>query len=153
MNLTRHARSLLADPRRELATVLTVMALVLALVGVHVLCSVHLDEAAHGASHSHGAGHSHEASAQSSEDHSETAKATFVEIADAPLGDDQHCADHGSVAAQCDPVLPVPQVPAVVPDLAVQWLVPDMPRHEARAPAAVVAVAAPSLHALGISRT
>jgi hypothetical protein len=152
MNQTRRARSLLADPRRELASVLTVMALVLAVMGMHVLCSAHLDERARAAAtvDNVAAQHAVQDTTTQVTVGSHTAAAG---IAPGPLGDDPHCSGHRTVTAQSDPVLLPPQGPAVVPDLAAQWLVPDMPHHGPRTSSGVAAVAAPSLHALGISRT
>lgn len=160
MHLTHRARSLLAGPRREFGAVLAIMALVLAVIGVHVVCSVHLDERAGGA------GHAHQAGAEASGHHvvaaidhhevaagMELAAGVGTEAAVEPLVADPHCADHGTVTAHGDPVRAVPQGPAVVPDLAVRWLVPALADHEPSTPSGVAAVAAPSLHALGISRT
>lgn len=140
MSLTRRLRSLLADPRRESASILTVMFLVLTVVGVHVLCSVHLDERldgldGQGASHSHGA-------------------AVHAAGHDSEHGGGSHgCADHHRVAAQCDPLRPAAPAPAVTPELAVQWLVPAPASHEPLTRSSVTLPTAPSLTALGISRT
>jgi hypothetical protein len=145
MSLTRRLHSLLADPRRGSASVLTVMLLVLTVISAHVLCSTHLNEA-------ESAGHSRVAAVQSAVP--ATADASVVEAAPAPLGSDSHgCSDHHSVTAQCDPVLLPPPGPAVVPELAVQWLVADLAHREPPARSSVTVAAAPSLTALGISRT
>ncbi|WP_125777268.1 hypothetical protein [Antribacter gilvus] len=146
MSLTRHLRSLLADPRRETASVLTVMFLVLAVVSVHVLCNVHLDEPAQSA------GHSHQAPVPDAEQAS--APTSVVEAAPAPLGGGSHgCSDHHSATAQCDPVTPTSPGPAVAPTSSVQWLVSDLAHAERAARHIGTVAAAPSLTALGISRT
>jgi hypothetical protein len=147
MDLTRRFRSLLADPRRELASVVTVMALVLVVLSVHVLCSVHLDERAPDAGTAQAAVVQHRG-------HDGVSPRAAAEVTLGPLDGHAHgCTDHGPVTAQWDPVRPLPQGPAVVPVLAVQWPLPDLGPREPRVSQGVAAVAAPSLHALGISRT
>jgi hypothetical protein len=145
MSLTRRLHSLLADPRRESASILTVMLLVLAVISAHVVCGVHVSERAEG-------GHSHVAAMQSAAP--ATLGASVAEAAPAPLGGDPHgCSEHHSVTAQCDPVRLPPPGPAVVPELAVQWLVADLAHREPPVRSSVTVAAAPSLTALGISRT
>ena len=146
MNLTHRARSLLAGPRRELVGVLALMAFALAVLGMQSLCGVHPDERAAGA------GHSHEASA-GAPGFDVAAADAVVEVAAQPLGADPHCADHSTVTTQSDPVRTGPQGPAVLPDLAVRWLVPPAATHQPAAPSGLAVASAPSLHALGISRT
>lgn len=147
MRLTHHLRRLLAGPRRETASVLTIMLLVLAVVSVHVLCSVHLDAPAQSAGHSHQA-------VQGSPQEPATVPTFVVEAAPGPMGSGSHgCSDHHSATVQCDPVTPTPPGPAVAPDLAVQWLVSDVAHREPAARQFGTVAAAPSLHALGISRT
>lgn len=148
MSLTRRPRSLLAGPRRESASVLTVVLLVLAVLSVHFLCSVHVDGQARSASHSH------VAAVQGSGQETAPTETSAVDVATAPLGGGPHgCSDHHAVTEQCDPVMPSSPGPAVVPDFAVQWLVSDMALRESPAWSSGTVAAAPSLHALGISRT
>src|SRR5690606_17014959 len=63
------------------------------------------------------------------------------------------CSDHHTATAQCDPVLPQTPGPAAVPDQTVQWLVRDVADHSAPSLSGGTIASAPSLHALGISRT
>jgi hypothetical protein len=148
MDLTRRLRSLLADPRHAVVGAVAVMALVLVAVGVHVLCSVHLDE------HPHEAGAADGVVAQHGAHGTEGSHVEVAAAAAGPLDHHAHgCSEHGAVSAQWDPVRPLPQGPAVVPVLAAQWPVPVMVHHDKRVPSGVAVASAPSLHALGISRT
>ncbi|WP_369369852.1 hypothetical protein AB1046_13660 [Promicromonospora sp. Populi] len=143
MNLTRRISSLLADPRRGFAGVLTVMFLVLTVLGVQVLCSVHLDEAGH----------------------SDVEQPAMVAAVGAPDrvaevapghhdGEDPFdCSEDRTLTARYDRTLSPSTDLAEAPGLALQWLVPDTAHHVLRVPSGVAAAAAPSLHALGISRT
>ena len=143
MNLTRAARSLLADPRREVKSVLAVMFLVFTVLGVQLLCSVHLGEA----------GHTHPESTVG-----QYAAAAVVSAeaggASGHHGEDpNHCSENRTVTARYDRTVSPSAELVGEPDLALQWLVPDI-AHPQRGTATGVAVAAgPSLHALGISRT
>jgi hypothetical protein len=124
------------------------MLLVLAIISAHLLCSTHPNEQAQGA------GHPYVAAVQSSEHGPATTGASVAVAAPAPPGDGSHgCSDHHPVTAQCDPVLLPAPGPAAVPELAMQWLVSDMARHEPTVPLSTTVAAAPSLTALGISRT
>lgn len=148
MNVTRVARSPLADPRRGFVSVLTVMFLVLAVLGVQAMCGVHLDEASHGSAHMDDAAGHHAAPAMS--DTSDQA----IEVGPGHHGDDpSHCSEERTPTARYDRTLsPFPDL-AQAPDLAQQWLVPGLAHHAPRAPSGLAVAAAPSLHALGISRT
>lgn len=147
MSLTRRLRSLLAAVRPGSTGVLSVMVLVLAVMSVHVLCSVHLDEPPPGA------GHAHTTSAAFAVDLA-SAPQTASEVVPAPLGGGSHgCGDHHTATAQCEPVLPAPLLLAVMPEPAVQRLAPAAAQQDQRPLSSVVNAAAPSLHALGISRT
>lgn len=148
MGLTRHLRSLLAGPRRGAASVLTVMFLVLAVVSAHVLCSVQLDGETHsGAQAPDGGGQLAVYDVASAHD-------AVVEVVPEPLGGDSHgCSDHHPVTTRCDPVLPPPLVLAVMPERTVQRLAPAVVHQDHRAASSAATAAAPSLHALGISRT
>ncbi|WP_454850197.1 hypothetical protein [Promicromonospora soli] len=138
MNLTRAARSLLADPRHGFASVLTVMFLVLTILGVQAACAVHLDEAV--------------------EQHALPAAATVSDQAtqadpEHPGEDPTDCAEDTTVTARYDRTLSPSMDFAGLPSLAVQWQVPEFRYDGARAPSGEAVAAAPSLHALGISRT
>lgn len=147
MDLTPRASSPFAASRRRLAHVLAVMTLVLAVAGVHVVCSVHLDEHTHAAVGEHGV-------AVSDLHAVADVGPAVAEVSSEPAGDGAHgCADHGTTAGQSDPVRPAPQGPAPVPALAVRWLVPDLARNAPQVVANVTSARAPSLHALGICRT
>ncbi|WP_454850157.1 hypothetical protein [Promicromonospora soli] len=148
MNLTRAARSTLADPRRGFASVLTVMFLVLAILGVQAVCGVHLDQAGHASAPLHGAVGQHAAPAVAT---------TPDQAAEAAPGyhdpDPTDCAEDRTENARYDRTLsPSTDLVGVAPT-AVQWLVPDHTHLSPRASSDLVAAAAPSLHALGISRT
>ena len=146
MNLTRAARSLLAAPRRGFASVLTVMFLVLAVLGVQAVCGVHLDEA-HSSTSAHGAVGQHSAPAAA------TASDQASQADPEHPGDPNHCSEDRTETARYDrTVSPSTDLAGVAP-LAVHWLVPGITHHGPRAPSGQVAAAAPSLHALGISRT
>ncbi|MFC8796209.1 hypothetical protein ACFT2C_00610 [Promicromonospora sp. NPDC057138] len=148
MNLTRAARSPLADPRRGFASVLTVMFLVLAVLGVQAACGVHLDEAGHGSAAAYGAVGQHALpDAATASDQAAQADPEH------PGEDPNVCADDSTVTARHDRTLSPSTDLAGGPSLALQWLVPDMAHHGPRVPAGSAVAAAPSLHALGISRT
>lgn len=63
------------------------------------------------------------------------------------------CSDQHTATAQSDQTRPLPKGPSTVPNLAVRWLVPEAAGHRIRISSGVAAATAPSLHALGISRT
>ncbi|MFD7310665.1 hypothetical protein [Promicromonospora sp. NPDC059942] len=143
MNLTRAARSLLADPRREIMSVLAVMFLVLTVVGVQLLCGVHLDEAEH--THPESAVGQYAASAVVS---------AGAEGAAGHHGEDpNHCSENRTVTARYDRSVSPSAELAGEPVLALQWLVPDLAQPQRGTASGVAVAAAPSLHALGISRT
>lgn len=147
MSLTCRLRSLLAAVRPGSTGVLSVMFLVLAVVSVHALCSVHVDEPQPGAGHTHGT------SAVLAVDLA-GALEPAVEAEPEPLGGGTHgCGDHHTATAQCDPVLPAPLDLAVMPEPAAQRLAPAAAQQDHLALTSVVTAPAPSLHALGISRT
>ncbi|WP_454850091.1 hypothetical protein [Promicromonospora soli] len=148
MNLTRHIRSFLAGSRRELASVLTVMFFVLTLVGGQAVCDVPLDERGHSGTRTDGTVGQYAAPAVAG------AVDQAVEVAPGHPGEDPYdCFEGRTVTAGYDwTVSPSPDL-AEVPHLAVQWLVPGVAYHGPGAPSGVVSATAPSLHALGISRT
>ncbi|MFI2365756.1 hypothetical protein [Promicromonospora sp. NPDC019610] len=143
MNVTRAARSLLADPRREAKSVLAVMFLVFTVLSVQLLCGVHLDEAGH--------------------PHPQATVGQYAASAVVPAGaeggsghhgeDPNHCSENRTVTARYDRTVSPSAELAGEPELALRWLVPDLahPRHGTAS--GVADAAAPSLHALGISRT
>ncbi len=140
MSLTRRLRPLLAGTRRGSVSVLTVMLLVLTVVSVHALCSVHVD--------THDGGEVLAAQGVAS------TQDPAVEVVPEPLGGASHgCSDHHSVTVRCDPVLPPSLVLAALPERTVQRLAPAAVHQDHRTASSVATAAAPSLHALGISRT
>jgi hypothetical protein len=148
MNLTRAARSLLADPRRGFASVLTVMFLVLAVLGVQAMCGVHLDEADHGGGHAHAAVGQHVLpDVATASDHAAQADPEH------PGEDPNACAEGSTVTARHDRTSSPSMDFSGAPSLALQWLVPDTAHHGPWVPSGSAVAAAPSLHALGISRT
>lgn len=148
MNLTRAVRSQLADPRRGFASILTVVFLVLAILGVQSVCSVHLDTTGHSGEATHGTvgQHAAPAAATASDQTVHTDKGHHGE---APSG----CAEDRTVTARYDRTVSPSTDLAGPPSLAVQWLVPGIAPDAPRAPSGLAAAVAPSLHALGISRT
>lgn len=129
------------------------MFLVLVVLGVQAVCGVHLDDAGHGATSADGAAGHH------------TAQATVATpdhvIAAAPghhggghHGEDpNHCAEDRPATARADRTVSPSVDLARAPTLAMQWLVPELAHHSPQEPSGLAVAAAPSLHALGISRT
>jgi hypothetical protein len=147
MNLTFAARSPLADPRRGFASVLTVMFLVLAVLSVQAVCGVHPHEAEHSS-----------ASAYDSvgQQAAPPVATTLDDVEMAPGhhgAGSHHCAEDRPVTARYERTQSPSTDLAEVPALAAQWLVPDIRLHAPRVPSGLAVAAAPSLHALGISRT
>lgn len=124
MDVTRHTRPFFACVRRGLAGVLTAMLLVLAVVSAGVVCSTH---------------------------HA----ATSVEVASGPTHDGaRDCADDHRPSAQCDPLPPVSSPgPATLLAPSTGGLVSVVAHDDTPVPANTAGTTAPSLHALGISRT
>lgn len=147
MNVTRRTRSLLAGRRRGFASVLTVMFLVLTVVGAGVLCGIHLDD------HPHGGPQAHQSVGQPAAQAMEAPAPG--KIAAGPVGDSrQDCSDHHLPSAQCDPLLPASASgPAALPEPSVWQLVTVAVHDDTPVPANTAEATAPSLHALGISRT
>ncbi|MFI6428596.1 hypothetical protein [Promicromonospora sp. NPDC050880] len=146
MNLTRTARSPLAAPRRGFASDLTVMFLVLALLAVQAVCGVHLDEADHGRTQPHGTVELQAPVAPAAD------QAAHAD-SERPGGDPNQCAEDRTLTARYDRTLSPSMVLVGAQSLALQWLVPDISHHGPQAPSGLAGAAAPSLHALGISRT
>jgi hypothetical protein len=124
MDVTRRTRPLLAGARRGLASVLTAVLLVLALVSVGAVC---------GAYHA----------------------GTAVEVASGPVHDGlRDCSDHHPPSAHCDP-LPAASSPgpAALPVPPTGRLGSTVVHGDTPVPANTADATAPSLHALGISRT
>ncbi|WP_454850073.1 hypothetical protein [Promicromonospora soli] len=153
MNLTRRIRSFLAGSRRGLASVLAVMFLVLTLVGVPAVCDVPLDEHGHSGTRTYAADQEHATLAAAS------TQDVAVEIVAVEMGIGHHgggpydCSDDSLVTARYDRTLaPSPDL-APAPERAEPWHHAPGVRRERRVPTDEVVTAAPSLHALGISRT
>lgn len=124
MDVTRRTRPLLAGARRGLTSVLTAMFLVLAVVGAGVVWSTY-----------------HEA--------------TAVEAASGPIHDGlRDCSDHHPPSAHCDPLPPASSPgPDALPVPSAGTLVSAVVHDDVPVPASTAEATAPSLHALGISRT
>ncbi|MEV0951519.1 hypothetical protein [Promicromonospora sp. NPDC050249] len=148
MNLTRAARSPLAAPLRGLAGVLTAMFLALVVLGVQTVCGIHLDDAGHGTSAYSAAGQA-----------TATAPDQVIGAAPGHHGEGHHgegpnhCAEDRPVTARSDRTVSPSTDLATAPALAMQWLVPEIAHHCPKEPAGLAVADAPSLHALGISRT
>ena len=153
MNLTRAARSPFAAPRRGLASVLTAMFLALVVLGVQAVCGVHPDDADHGGTSAYAAAGQHAVQASAAVP-DQVAGATPGHHGGGHHGEGpNHCAEDRPVTARSDrnvsPSIDLARAPA----LAMQWLVPEITKHCPHEPAGLAVAAAPSLHALGISRT
>ncbi|MBO0609130.1 hypothetical protein [Myceligenerans salitolerans] len=128
----------------------TFVLLVLTVVGAALTCDVHANEHAHDVGQLYGAAESHGRGA---------AQATYdVAIDDvdtvAPVGGGSPgCSDHDTVTAQSFPLSPPPPVLATMPERTAFRLAPVLVRLDHRPASGVAAARAPSLHALGISRT
>ncbi|MEU4362251.1 hypothetical protein [Promicromonospora sp. NPDC023987] len=152
MNLTRAARSQLADPRREPASLLAIMFVVLAVLGVQVLCGIHPHEAGHHSAHLDGAA-GHQVAPAVVETQAQVTEPGHGQHGGHHGGDGDHCSEDRTATVRYERTLsPFPDL-AGVPHLAQQWLVPDLAHDAPRVPSGVAVAAAPSLHALGISRT
>ncbi|WP_460757643.1 hypothetical protein [Myceligenerans cantabricum] len=149
MNLTRTARSPLADPRRDLASVLAAVLLVLSVLSVQVLCGIHLDEAGH-STHADGEITGNDtAAAVITPDRSTEMVSGGHGAGEGPV----HCSeDRAETVRHVKPLSLYPEL-AEAPNLTLRWPVPDLSRQASPMPSGVTAMAAPSLHALGISRT
>ncbi|WP_129787952.1 hypothetical protein [Promicromonospora panici] len=154
MNVTRVARPSLADPRRGLAGVLTVMFLVFAVLAVQAVCGVHRHAADHSGTSADGAvGQQYAAvAAQAVPDEAVPDEAAHA-APERPGQDPYDCAEDRPITARSDRTVSPSTDLAGVPALAVQWLVPAVADHGTRTPSGLAAATAPSLHALGISRT
>ncbi|MFD2795199.1 hypothetical protein ACFS27_16695 [Promicromonospora vindobonensis] len=155
MHLTRRFRSLRTGSRHGATAATAVMLLVLAVSGTHLACSVHLDEHPGGATHAHG-GHGHAgAHARSGGeapaiDHVTTVRADAVEPA---VGGSSECSERDTVTAQSGSLLLPFPVLATAPEPTAIWLALPVVHTNHQTASGVAAAAAPSLHALGISRT
>jgi len=153
MNLTRVARPSLADPRRGLASVLTVMLLVFAVLAVQAVCSVHLHQAEHSGTSADGAVGQQYATVTAQAAPDQAVPDQAAQALERPGEDPYDCAEDRTITARYDRTVSPSTDLAGVPSLAMQWLVPAIAEHGTRAPSGLAAAAAPSLHALGISRT
>jgi hypothetical protein len=119
------------------------MFVVLTVVSAWLLCGIHLDD--HPQAH-HGGGPlvTRSTDAQAPR-----------EIAAGPTGGGwQDCSDHHAPSAQCDPLLPASSPgPAAMPEPSVRRLVSATVHGDIQVPTNTAEATAPSLHALGISRT
>jgi hypothetical protein len=147
MNPTCASRPPLADPRRGFVSVLTVAFLVLVVLAVQAVCGVHAHEADHSSTSPHVAVEQHAASGAAASD-------PAAQIAPGhPSEDPNDCVEDRTVTARYDRTLSPSIDLAGAQSLALRWLVPDIRNDAPRAPSGLAVAAAPSLHALGISRT
>jgi hypothetical protein len=135
------------------------MFVVLSVLGVQVLCGIHLDAGHHGLDeHGHRGGH-----VEAAVGHQVTAAAvgTPDQVTEVDPGHHgghhgdggNHCSEDRTATARYERTLsPFPDLTGA-PDLARQWFVPGMAHVAPRVPSGVAVAVAPSLHALGISRT
>ncbi|MFI6424623.1 hypothetical protein [Promicromonospora sp. NPDC050880] len=176
MNPTRHPRPLLAAPRREITGVLAVMAFVLTVLGVQVLCGIHPD-----AGHAHPAASvaHHATSSQPVMSSQQATSAHHATPAQDPTAaqhtrahhappaahhgttpghhghghDPSDCAEDRPTSARYERTASLALDVTAATNPAPRWLLPAPAPHQARATGYAVLSAAPSLHALGISRT
>jgi hypothetical protein len=129
------------------------MLLALVVLGVQAVCGVHLDDAGHGGTSSYSAAGQHAAQV------SVTAPDQVISAAPGRHGEGHHgegpnhCAEDRPVTARSDRTVSPSVDLARAPALAMQWLVPELAQHCPQEPSGLAVAAAPSLHALGISRT
>jgi hypothetical protein len=153
MTLTRAARSPLAVPRRGLTSVLTAVLFVLVVLGVQAVCGVHPDDAGHGGTSAHGAAEQHAVQATATVQDQVTGAAAGHHGAGHHGEGPNHCAEDRPVTARSDRTVSPSTDLARAPALAMQWLVPEIAHHCPKEPSGLAVADAPSLHALGISRT
>lgn len=129
------------------------MFLALVVLGVQAVCGVHLDGAGHGATSAYGAAGQHAVQASAT---------TPDEVTGVVLGQHgdghhdegpNHCAEDRTVTARSDRTMSPSVDLARAPALAMQWLVPEPAHYSLQEPSGLAVADAPSLHALGISRT
>lgn len=126
------------------------MFLVLAVLGVQAVCGVHPHAADHGSTSTRGAVGQYASSAGAVSVQAVSVQAGHAEH---PGQGSNHCAEDRTVTARYDRA-PSPSMDLAGPtSLALRWLVPDLASQGHRAPSGLAVAAAPSLHALGISRT
>lgn len=123
------------------------MFLMLAVLGVQAVCGVHPHEADHSGTPSHGA-------VEERAPLSAVASDQVAESGSEHHGEDpNHCAEDRPVTAWSDRTVSPSMDLARAPALAMQWLVPEIVHHCPKEPSGLAVADAPSLHALGISRT
>lgn len=154
MVLTRRLRSPLAGSRRGATAVAIVVFLVLAVVGVHLVCSTHLNEHTGGAAqalggHGHGGEHSRGGGALAVHD----VATGQVDVVEPEADGSSGCSDHDTVTAQAKPLLLPSLILATTPERAAIRLTRAAVYQDHRMTSALAKAAAPSLHALGINRT
>jgi hypothetical protein len=131
------------------------MAMFLALVvlGVQAVCGVHVDDAGHGATSAYGAVGHHAVQAAATAPDQVTGAAPGHHGEGHHGEDPNHCAEDRPVTARSDRTVSPSIDLARAPALAMQWLVPEIAHHFPKEPSGLAVADAPSLHALGISRT
>lgn len=128
------------------------MLLVLVVLGVQAVCGVHLDDAGHGGTSAYGAS-GHPAVQASATAPDQVTGAAPGHHGEGHGEDPNHCAEDRPVTARSDRTVSPSIDLARAPALAMQWLVPEITQHCPQEPAGLAVATAPSLHALGISRT
>ena len=129
------------------------MLLVLVVLGVQAVCGVHLDDVGHGAKSAYGAA-GHDTAQATSTAQDQVTGAAVGHHGDGHHGEDpNHCAEDRPVTARSDRTVSPSIDLARAPSLAMQWLVPEIAHHCPKEPSGLPVADAPSLHALGISRT
>ena len=148
MNPTRRARTVLAGPRRGFASLLTAVLLVLTLVSASALGGSHRDGFPHGGPQAADGGGRLVTQTEGTD-------APAAGTAAGPVGAGRpDCPDRHSPLAQCDPLpLASSPGPAAAPAPTVSRFAPVAVPEDVPAPANTAEATAPSLHALGISRT
>lgn len=150
MNLTRRFRTARAGSRYGATAVMTFMLLVMAVVGATLTCSVHVGEHAHDVGQLHSGAQPHSGGEVQAVHDAAIDEVDAVELVG---GSSPGCSDHDTVPAQSFSLSPPPSLLATMPERTISWLAPVVVRLDHRPNSSVAVAAAPSLHALGISRT
>ncbi|GAB2487375.1 hypothetical protein GCM10027063_31280 [Promicromonospora xylanilytica] len=134
-----------------------VVFLVLAVVGVQLVCSIHLNEHTGGGAQAHGGhGHGHEHSHGGEVLAVHDVPTGQVEVVEREAGGSSGssgCSEHDTVTARAQPLLQPSLVLATTPERTAIRLTQTAVFQDHRITSASAKAAAPSLHALGINRT
>lgn len=134
MVLTHRRSTPLAGSGHGATAVAAVVFLVLAVVGVHLVCSMQLNEHTGGVTQTHVEHHQ-------------------GDVVEPEASGSSDCSEHDTVTVQSEPLLLPSLVLATVPERTAICRTPAAVHQDHQMSSALVRAAAPSLHALGINRT